>query len=279
MTTTSEPTAETTTGGAGRTVNGRPSQLRPVLAILGRDLFVTWRELPGFLAQVLLQPVFVLFIFGQVLGSLDFLQGDYAQLLFPGVVALTAFLTALQNTALPLVIDFSFSKEIEDRLLAPTSTVMVALEKIAFASLRALVASAAMFPLGIWILGEIPWRTEAFPLVVLFVVLGAVTGGAAGLTLGTLVPARKINTVFALVLTPLLFTGAAQYPWASLEVLRWFQVLTALNPLTYVSEGLRGALLPDAPHIPVWVCLLVLTGFLALFTATGTRGFLRRALD
>ena len=32
--------------------------------------------------------------------------------------------------------------------------------------------------------------------------------------------------MFALVLTPLLFTGASQYPWASLDHLRWFQLVT-----------------------------------------------------
>lgn len=249
------------------------------LSILWRDLFVTWRELPAFLAQVLLQPVFLLFVFGQVLGSLGYLQGDYAELLFPGIVALTAFLTALQNTALPLVIDFSFSKEIEDRLLAPVPTTVVALEKMVFSTLRALVASVVMFPLGVLILGDIPWRTAGLGWVVLFLVLGALTGAAGGLTLGTLVRPNKINIVFALVLTPLLFTGASQYPWASLDTLRWFQVVTAFNPLTYVSEGLRGTLLPEAPHIPAWVCALALLGFLALLTATGLRGFLRRALD
>ncbi len=253
--------------------------MRSALAILWRDLFVTWRELPAFLAQVILQPLFLLFVFGKVLGSLGLTRPGFSALLFPGVVALTAFLTAVQTTALPLVIDFSFSKEIEDRLLAPVSTVVVALEKIVFSTLRSLVAAVVMFPLGILVLGSIPWRAAATGWVVLLLVLGALTGSAVGLTLGTLVTPSKITIVFALVLTPLLFTGATQYPWPSLGGLRWFQVLTSLNPLTYVSEGLRGTLTPATPHITTWVCALVLVGFLALFTATGVKGFLRRALD
>jgi len=40
------------------------------LAVLWRDLFVTGRELPVFLAQVVLQPLFMLFVFGKVLSSL-----------------------------------------------------------------------------------------------------------------------------------------------------------------------------------------------------------------
>ena len=85
--------------------------------------------------------------------------------------------------------------------------------------------------------------------------------------------------MFALVLTPLLFTGASQYPWASLDDLRWFQVVTALNPLTYVSEGMRAALVPDVPHIQPWISVLVLVVTIVVALAVGVRLFLRRAID
>ena len=73
----------------------------------------------GFLAQALLQPIFFLFVFGRVLPEIGAARGAYGTQLLPGILALTLVLTALQNTALPLVIEFSFTKEIEDRLLAP----------------------------------------------------------------------------------------------------------------------------------------------------------------
>jgi ABC-2 type transport system permease protein len=264
---------------------GRPSGGRQVgaaqvfLAVLWRDLFVTGRELPVFLAQVVLQPLFLLFVFGKVLTELGYARAGYAQLLFPGIVALTATLTALQSTALPLVIDFSFTKEIEDRLLAPIPVSLVAIEKMVFAALRAVLAALVMFPIGLLILGSVPWRASAAPVFAAVLVLGALIGAAMGLTLGTLVQPNRINIMFALVLTPLLFTGCSQYPWPSLSRLRWFQVATAFNPLTYVSEGMRGALVPDVPHIRPWICVCVLAASLALFTAVGVAGFLRRAVD
>ncbi len=255
------------------------SASRAFLGLLWRDLFVTGRELPSFLAQVILQPLFLLFVFGRVLGDLGFTTGDYAAVLFPGIVAFTAFLTALQATALPLVIDFSFTKEIEDRLLAPLPTSMVAVEKMVFSMLRALVATVLIFPLGRLVLGSLTITWAQVPAVAAFLVLGSAVGAAVGLTLGTLVTASKINIVFALVLTPLLFTGSTQFPWRSLEALPVFQAVCALNPLTYVSEGVRGQLLPEVPHLPGELCALVLLGFLALFTVTGVRGFTRRAID
>jgi ABC-2 type transport system permease protein len=192
---------------------------------------------------------------------------------------MTAVLTALQSTAFPLVIDFSFTKEIEDRLLAPIPVGMVAVEKIVYAAMRAVLAAAVMIPIGILVLGSIPWRASGVPLLVAILVLGSLAGAALGLILGTAVPVNRINVMFALILTPLLFTGASQYPWASLERLRWFQVVTAGNPLTYVSEGMRAALEPAVPHIPPWISLLVLAASTVAFTAVGVRLFLRRAID
>lgn len=189
-----EPTAEISTGA---------SAVRAFGALLWRDVFVTGRELVAFLAQVILQPLFLLFVFGKVLGDLDYTQGNFEQVLLPGVIAFTAFLTALQNVAFPLVIDFSYTKEIEDRLMAPLPTSMVAVEKIVFATLRALVAAVLMFPLGYWVLGEVSITWSAVPAVTMFLVLGALVGAAVGLTLGTLVTASKINLVFALVLPSL----------------------------------------------------------------------------
>jgi ABC-2 type transport system permease protein len=249
------------------------------LAVLRRDVFVTWSELPVFLAQVILQPFFLLFVFGKVLGSLGYTRHGYASLLFPGLIALTAVITSMQTLAFPLVIEFGWTKEIEDRLLAPMSTALVAVEKIVFAALRALVASAIMFPVGLLVLGSIPWRWSTFPLFLGVLVLASLLGAGLGLALGTLVSPNRINVVFSLVFTPLLFTGCSQYPWPTLSRLRWFQVITAANPMTYASEGLRAALIPSVPHLAPWVSLTVLPVAIVTLFAIGIRGFYRRAID
>jgi ABC-2 type transport system permease protein len=248
------------------------------LAILRRDLFVTGREFPIFLAQVILQPLFLLFVFGKVLTQLGYAKPGYAEVLFPGLVALAAVLTGLQSTALPLVIEFSYSNEIEDRLLAPLPIGGVALEKIVIAAMRATIAAAVMFPIGVWLLGSIPWTAGAAAGVVAMTLIGALLGASMGLVLGTFVSPNRINVTFALVLTPLLFTGSSQYPWPSLSHIRWFQVVSACNPMTYVSEGLRGLMVPNVPHIQTWICFAAAVGAWLILTAIGMVGFLRRAL-
>jgi len=255
------------------------TQGRVFRAVLRRDVFVTWQELPVFLAQVILQPLFLLFVFGKVLGSLGYTNHGYAHLLFPGLLALTAVITGMQTLAFPLVVEFGWTKEIEDRLLAPMATGLVAAEKVLFATLRAMVAATVMIPIGILVLGSIPWRVSGVPLLVVAIVLGSLLGAGLGLVMGTLVAPNRINIVFSLVFTPLLFTGCSQYPWPSLSRLEWFQVVTALNPMTYVSELMRAALVPAVPHIAPWVCLVVLAGALSALMTIGVRGFYRRTID
>jgi ABC-2 type transport system permease protein len=249
------------------------------MAILWRDVFVTGREFWVFLVQVAVQPLFMLFVFAKVLGDLNYVSASYGHLLLPGIVALTAFLTALQTVSFPLVLEFGWTKEIEDRLLAPIPIPLVAVEKIVIAMLRGLVAAALIFPIGALVLGSAPWRAAGLPLLALVLVLGGWAGAALGLIIGTLLPPSRLNIMFALILTPLLFTGATQYPWPSLDQLPWFQAVTALNPLTYCSEGVRAAMVPDVPHIAPWISVLVLLATDVAFTVIGMRGFQRRALD
>jgi ABC-2 type transport system permease protein len=264
---------------AATTVEPLGGRRKAFIAVLQRDLYVTWGELPVFLAQVILQPLFLLFVFGKVLTSLGYTRNGYADLLFPGLLALTAVITGMQTLAFPLVAEFGWTKEIEDRLLAPMPTGLVAAEKVLFAALRSLIATTIMIPVGVVVLGAIPWRWSGLPLFLTVVVLGALLGAGLGLVLGTLVPPNRINILFSLVFTPLLFTGSSQYPWPSLDDLRWFQVISAANPMTYVSEGLRAALVPRVPHIRPWISLAMLVASILVLVAVGVRGFYRRAID
>src|SRR5438045_9132077 len=88
--------------------------LTAFLAILRRDLVVTGREFIAFLVQVLLQPLFLLFIFGKVLPSIGFARPGFAAILLPGIVAFTIVLTALQCAPLPLVLDLGLARDSDD---------------------------------------------------------------------------------------------------------------------------------------------------------------------
>lgn len=231
-------------------------------AILCRDIVVTTRQFVSFLVQVLLQPLFLIFVFGKILPQIGEAQQSFAAFLLPGIVALSVILTSLQGMTLSLTLDLSYSREIDDRILAPLPVSLVALEKILFAVARSMIAGAIIFPLAYWILGSgYQVRSDHIALLIGIMLLSAFGSAALGLVLGTVVPASQINLVFTLVFTPLIFTGCVYYPWSTLNTIRWFQIVTLFNPLTYASEGLRYAMVPaihgyTLPTLaPAWVFL------------------------
>lgn len=258
--------------------------LTAFLAILRRDIVVTGREFISFLLQVLLQPLFFLFIFGKVLPSIGFTGPGFTAILLPGIVALTVVTTALQGVTLPLVLDLGFAREIDDRLLAPLPVELVAVEKVLFAAIRGLVAGAIIFPLAYWILGSgYQVRTDAIGALIGIMILTAFAGATLGLTIGTLVKPEQIGLMFALIFTPLIFTGSTYYPWARLGDIKWFQVITLFNPLTYAAEGLRSVMVPGFNGQAVstlamgWV-LLGLGVTVVVFLYLGIRTFHRRVV-
>ncbi len=258
----------------------RATAWRALLGLCQRDLWATVRHEPvAFLSQALLQPIFFLFVFGRVLPEIGAAGNAYGAQLLPGVIALTLVLTAVQNTALPLVIGFSFTKELEDRLLAPLPVEAVAVQTMSMAAARGVIGAVLILPLGQLILpGGVALGHANWPGFVLVLVFGSLAGAGMGLLLGTSVPPTRISVAFAVVLTPLIFTGSTFYPWAGLRGLRWFQVLTLANPLTYVSEGMRAAL-TSIDHLPTPVIALGITASLAFFGFLGVRGFARRAVS
>ena len=272
-------------GDAGRpTDTSRPAgtlvSLRTFGSVLWRDVFVTGRELVPFLAQVVIQPFFMLFIFGKVLANLGYVNSSaFAPILMAGIVALNGFLGGLQNTTMPLIMDFSFTREIEDRLLAPMPVPLVAVEKMVFGALRGIIAAMLMVPVGLLILSNVSWPLSKLPAVFGIIVLGSLAGAAIGMTIGTLVTPRRINIMFALILTPLMFTGCTQFPWRGLAHLRWFQVVCAFNPLTYISEGMRAILVPGLPSLPLWLDTSAAVLAILIFGGVGIWGFMRRAID
>ncbi|HLG05549.1 MAG TPA: hypothetical protein VI383_05325, partial [Gemmatimonadales bacterium] len=57
------------------------------------------------------------------------------------------------------------------------------------------------------------------------------------------------------------------------------QIAVLVNPLVYVSEGLRGVLTPDLPHMPEGIVVIALVAISAIFLALGLRVFERRAVS
>jgi ABC-2 type transport system permease protein len=273
-----------TSAHTARASNRNQLAVKAFFAIFQRDIVVTGREFVPFLLQALMQPLFILFIFGKVLTGIGLAVGKFAALMLPGIVALSGMIAAMQGVTLPLVLDLGFAREIDDRLLSPLPVWWVPLEKVLFASLRGTVASSVIFPLGWLILGSgYSVRTDRIPILIGMIILTAVVGSTIGLLMGTSIKPEQISLMFTLIFTPLLFLGCTYYPWGALNNIRWFQVIVLFNPLTYCSEGLRYSMVPpvngrEFPTLSLhWILLALFASVIVTFVL-GTRTFRKRVV-
>jgi len=248
-------------------------------ALLGRDVTVARRELVYFLMRTAMQPLMLTVVFGYLLPRMGYVGRTYSAALLPGVLAVSLALAAVQSVALPMVTDFGFSREIEDRLLAPIPTRLVALEKGVAGILQALIAGAFVLPLSRLIMGPIPGLSAAhLGSVALVTIFGAAAFSMLGLFLGCVVAAQQIGLLFGIVVAPMIMFGCAYYPWRGLDAVPAMKYAVLINPLTYIAEGLRGVLIPDLPHMPLGVVLAALAAITVIFWRLGLRAFLKRAV-
>jgi ABC-2 type transport system permease protein len=250
------------------------------LAMLSRDARVARRNFIPLLLQTLLQPMLFIFIFGRVMTAGGLLPPEYKGLLLPGIVAVSMMLSGIQAVALPLVAEFQFSKEIEDRLLAPMEIEWLAVEKVVAGMVQSLAAGLVVIPLGLLLMGPGVGLSFAQPLRFLgLALLVSFLASAIGLTLGCSVGQTQIGLMFSLVLAPMLFFGCTYYPWSALAPFPIMQKLVLINPLVYASEGFRSTLVPQHPHLSILAVLVALLGFDAAFLGLGLRQFRRKAVS
>jgi ABC-2 type transport system permease protein len=155
----------------------------------------------------------------------------------------------------------------------------VAIEKVCFSAVQSMVAAAVVFPLAYYVPATPVYaHVRSWPFLILVLALASLTSGALGLVIGTSVKPQQIGLIFGVVVMPITFLGCVYYPWAKLNTMPWLQHLVLINPIVYMSEGLRAALTPTLPHMHLALILTMLIFFLVLLTTVGIRGFLRRVI-
>jgi ABC-2 type transport system permease protein len=272
-------------------VPNAPGSARVVLALYSRDLWVLRSDLSQFLVRVVMQPLLFTFVFayvfpkiGQGIGPTQHAAGapSFATILVPGLIAVAINFQGIQAVALPLVQEFSYSKEIEDRVLAPAPVWTVGLAKILSGATQSALAAGIVFPVVLLVhaKGQAPSVAVHDPALFVFVVVFAsLLGSAFGLLIGTTFEPRKVPLIFSVVLLPLTFLGCIYYPWATLGPIPWLKWVVLINPLVYMSEGLRASLTPSLPHMPIWGFSLALVLGVVGLTSLSLRTFQRRVVD
>ena len=266
-------------------VSRRNMYARAFWGLIRRDLIVARREAFQLSMRTVMNPFLFVFVFAYVFPKIgqQFQTGtgtSFATILVPGLVGSAIIFNGISAVALPLVMEFGATREIEDRVQAPLPTAWVAVEKIVFSAAQAIVAGAIVFPF-VYLIPSTPVSVHVnnWPLLIGVFVLAGLVSSALGMAIGTVANPRQIGLIFALIVIPVTFLGCVYYPWARLHPIKWLQILVLINPLVYISEGLRTALTPGVPHMHPWAFFGALIAMFAGLMWMAMRGFLRRVID
>ena len=249
-------------------------------AMLARDAHVARRNGIQLLFQTFLQPLLFVFIFGRVMVGSGYMPEMYKSLLLPGIIAISMVFTGIWAVAMPLIAEFQWTREIEDRLLAPIDIHWIAIEKVVAGMLQAVLAGLVVIPLAWLVLRPgVDIRISsplAFATIILLVAFFSACGGLA---LGCSINQQHIGLMFGMVITPMIFFGCAYYPWSALNGFPILQKAVLINPLVYASEGLRATLVPQFPHLSETVVIVALCVFDVALLAAGLRQFEKKAVS
>jgi ABC-2 type transport system permease protein len=248
-------------------------------AMLGRDAHVARRNVIQIMLQTFLQPLMFVFIFGRVMVRSGYMPPAYKSLLLPGIMAISMVFTGVWAVAMPLIAEFQWTREIEDRLLAPMQISWVAIAKVLWGAVQALIAGLFVIPAAWLILRPVEFDLRSPLAFVCVTVLVSLFSAAGGLALGCSMDQQHVGLMFSMVLTPMIFFGCTYYPWSALNAFPVLKKVVLINPLVYASEGLRGTLVPQFPHLSVLAVLIALVIFDSLFLSLGLRQFRKKAVS
>src|SRR5439155_21538838 len=161
---------------------------------------------------------------------------------------------------------------------APLSVSALAFEKVIAGAVQAIIAGLVVFPLALFVPATAVHLTIRPLYLFTLLPLGALMSASLGLTVGTRVEPRQVPLVFSLLVIPMTFLGCVYYPWQTLEKIVWLKWAIVVNPLVYLSEGLRYSLAKGVPHMPIVAIYIVMAAFTAVLLRLGIDGFRRRVL-
>ena len=306
MTTISAPPAEQTAVAPAPSVAAliaeaptpHPTLAKTFAAMMAREFRVLRRNAIATFMRAIMQPLLFVFVFTYVMPKIGggFMFGSagagaasaaasgitFATILVPGLMASMLLMQGIMAVTFPLVMEFSWQRTIEDRALAPVPIQVLAIQKIVAGAVQSFLGALIVFPIVLVVhaAGQAPHvHVTNWLLLALILVTASLLTSALGLLLGTIMDPRKMQMLFAAILLPATMLGCVYYPWSAMHSIRWLQIAVLINPMVYMSEGLRAVLTPGVDHMAMWAILLVLVGGTVIFGYLGARTFTKRVLN
>ena len=237
---------------------GKRLKLRELQAI-----YVMWaRQMKRFVRAKsrvignIVQPIFFLAFLGMGLNKVVALPGSenltYLDFLAPGIISMSImFSSAFAGISIIWDRRFGFLQEV---LVAPVSRLSIVIGRALGGGTVALIQGFIILIISILLGVKVKAILPAIP----FMILSALVAVGFGIMIATFTKDfQGFQLIMNLLLFPMILLSSAFFPIDTMPC--WLKVLSEINPLTYVVDGLRGSLM-GYNHFPLHVDFLIVFG-------------------
>lgn len=200
-----------------------------------------------------------LFVTGYLMQAFG-LQADYGPFQLGGVLA-SVGLFDLYGNAINFISDIEGDRTIFYYLSLPGSAATILLSYVCYYAIICISMSVLLLPIGKLLLGsQFALTNISWAQLLLFIVLINGVFATTTLLLAAIVPSMdKVENIWTRVIFPLWYLGGFQFSWQAVHAcLPWFSYVMLCNPMTYMTEGIRAALLGQEGYLNFWLCCAVL---------------------
>lgn len=232
--------------------------------VLLQAYYVAWGDLKfmrhnfwNILIMSIMSPILYLIAFGFGLrtGVTD-IGVSYVSFVIPGIVALSSLNSSFSSTSTRMNVQRLYYKSFDEMMMCPLSLHAIILGKCMLGLIRGLMGCFILYALGLALgaagIGGMELRLT--PLFVVCTVISCIVFSFLGMAAALIAKSHQSMATFnSLIILPMTFLCGTFFSVSALNPV--FQGLLYCFPLTYSSEIIRAAALPDFLDFP-WICML-----------------------
>ena len=209
------------------------------------------------------------------------LAADFGVFQLGGLIAAAGLFEMGNSNVVELVSDFEGDRVINFDLTLPIPSWLALVSKAAYYFIIYTLLALLMLPIGklcLW--NQFDLTSVDYPKLILAIIALSLFYAGFALWIASRVPnMAKMGQVWMRFIFPMWFLGGFQFSWmANYNTIPSFALANLMNPMIYITEAVRVALLGQEGFINFWLCLLAILSFAGISFYFGITS-IRKRLD
>jgi len=246
------------------------SYSKTILALILRDIFIFKANFLNNVIDIIIATSAQIIVFIYILPYFG-LQADFGTFMLGGFVASSTF-WQLYSFSAPLIADISGERKVSYELMLPIPAWLVFFRMMLSFMVQTISTTIFIIPLGkIFLRDQFNLAHISIVKTAIMFIMGSLFVASFGIIIVSVVHhMSQISRVWTRFLSPLWMLGGYNFSWLSMyNMIPNIAYFALLNPMIYVHEGFRAALLGQTGFIEVWICVPILIIFSLLFSWVG----------